>query len=789
MKKDRLTVLIFALGMMWGCEVEDDGKDRQEAKPQEMFKTALQKAIISGMKPGGDLSDELSGLEDYVLRSKKDAEAICRALARLPDTEEEGDDHLSSNLYSLCSLFQKVESAEDPAFAVLSLKGQDELIRIYDLLRKRGNEEDGDDLVFLLKILTMYGSESGAKKVVEAVQAEFEPENYLWSVIFSMIGDDHHHRDFIFGEMRKKLPLGFAGVSLLDGANQAMLGGNLKVHPFDSEGGEEMLKSWIENEDEEKFSYAVSATAALALVTFDGRNELLELARNHLDSLVQMEAAWVAVKLGREWGLSSLVKSCEDPGQSAKAQSYLEELGKGGLIPAKTKEPKFLAQAEFANWLAHPNELGQAPDEMEVVDHRQLKWPTEEVAKDFTIVRYRLRNQSGLKADDVDCGLVGSMTWCFFSYEMNQRPPEDIYAIHCFWEMTHEDLIVESDEMAPGEYDGLLKQWDGSKLEGAVIEDVADLSPKLNYPSRLVAVAKATMNEVEGWAILDGARSKWYVKSDFPDETNGKQVLMIHVGSGLLKFEKEPDRGEFLKPDEAGPDAETFVAAYEKLIAEVEGASLKEVPKLLGGSTPLKRHFEKYVESLAEVSGQSQSESMLLAYERFLKIVEKCDDSQKKDLYDCFTLIGENFEHYVDALISVKRNDEVRPLIARFEPYWDHNLGRGLIGEAAFKVGDFDFAETHLVSVRENMEEWGRSKMMDLLAEIWLKKGKGKEARELLINCMKQLREEFEESEYASDRKTHAKDFQVRRMTFLRLFPGEEDRVEQSGLPEKIGAE
>src|SRR6185295_10194261 len=119
------------------------------------------------------------------------------------------------------------------------------------------------------------------------------------------------------------------------------------------------------------------------------------------------------------------------------ATAYLKELGRENVIPEESKRPDFEAKAEFAQWLAHPNELARFPDELEILDHRNLRWPTDGEVKHFWLIKYRVKDTTGLKTDDLGVGLVGSMTFCLFSYELEQRHPEDAYAIHCYWEMSH----------------------------------------------------------------------------------------------------------------------------------------------------------------------------------------------------------------------------------------------------------------------------------------------------------------------------------------------------------------
>jgi hypothetical protein len=53
----------------------------------------------------------------------------------------------------------------------------------------------------------------------------------------------------------------------------------------------------------------------------------------------------------------------------------------------------------------------------------------------------------------------------------------------------------------------------------------------------------------------------------------------------------------------------------------------------------------------------------------------------------------------------------------------------------------------------------------------------------VLIDCMRKLVIEIQESKYNSDQKTFAEEFQLHRSTYLRLFPNSEDDLAKLGIP------
>ncbi|MDP6633420.1 MAG: hypothetical protein QGG42_00805 [Phycisphaerae bacterium] len=721
------------------------------------------------MKPNGDLSKELSKLGEYTLHSRGDAIAICKALQQLPSERSEGEGY-RSNLYSLVALFQDVKSVDAPAIKVLGEEGIPQIIRIYDILSVNPTKDSQTDLIFMLKILTMYGSSEGANRVISAARKPLDPDNYLWSVVFRLYAQDHPHRDRVFRELSADMPAGFIAVGFLDTATALALAGELDKHPFDSPAGHNRLEAWLTDDDPDHYSYAHSATAALPFIDAEQRNRLLPIAYEHPDESVQMEAAWAAAKSGDKGGVERLAKFCLDVNNSAVACEYLSELGRQDAIPAEAHNPDFEAKAEFAVWLAHPSELGRPPDKLEIVDSRILSWPPDAEQERFWLIKYTVHDTTGLEDDDVGVGLVGSMTFCLFSYNLDQRPPEDAYAIHSYWEMEGHELILEEDVGAQGQYETMLGQWTGDALEKPMILAVADISPKLNYPQGLVAVASAVRNGEKGWVVLDGPRSAWYPESDMPDTTHST-ILNIHVGRQLLGFRDRPDRKKYLKTGPPKRDPRQVVNTYERLIDKTMTGDQPYRKKMLTGmQSLLGRHLQAYADACEATGTSTKAEAIIKVYERILKSVDESNDDIKEEAYSMLAPLGGHFEAYVDALVNMGRKSAIIPLLQFFQPKWEHYWGYTMLGTAAFKAGDYDSAEQFFTKLRRSSEDWPQSETMGLLARIWRRRGKADEAEELLIDSMRRLLKE-EKKATGSERNQFEEWYQNHRSTYLDLFP------------------
>ena len=744
-------------------------------------RSPLQLALERGTRPGSNLADELRGLRDYSIKSKADAEAICGVLEQFASTASPVSHE--SGFYSIVGLFQDVEGSNCPAFDVMSNVGISLLAQIVnDALQNPSRLDDGD-LLFALKILAMYGTPEGTSSVLRAARLPLKPDDWMWSMILKAYSKEHPGREWLFKELSESLPSDFLAVSLLDSANAAHLEGVDTPHPFDSVAGKRQLEHWLTDSDEDHFSYAVSAAASLPYIRGTERDSLLAIAFDHPSADVQLEAAWVAAKLKRDAGIKWLARSCLDVNLAERASQYLTELNREDAIPTEAQNAGFKARAEFAQWLAHPSELGRPPEEVLIVDHRELNWPPEREPKPMWLLKYRLQDTTGLKADDIGVGLVGSVTFCLFSYELQQRSPEDCYAIYCYWEMSNRDLIAETDVPENStEYNRMLQQCKLDGLDQVRIVFVAELSRELRYPQNMVALGKSTRNGQPGWIVLDGPRSCWYAKSEMPAVSTDKTVAMIHIGRELLGLHDHPDRQKFLQSAPRQRSPAQIIAAYEKLLDKARNDP-RQAEKLLGNHSILGTAFSDYVAALSATTSQSHTVSTCTAYEALLTLASKMDSSLQAKLLDSFSPLGETFDAYVDALIELNRQSEVPALVEKFRPHWDHNLGYGKLGSSAFKSGHEKIAESFIVTLRNSLKDWCRCEEMGYLAEIWKKQGRTEDAHTLMIDALTGLLAQSREAT-GSDCQLFDNWFQLQRSTYLKLFPERgENELRLHGIP------
>lgn len=403
-----------------------------------MAESDIERAVREGLQ-GSDPGEALARLvaSGVEIRTTGDAAAVARFARKrheaLLDLER---GHPWPLLSVVAALFRDVETRE--AFEVLRDDGLPALREAFDgLLGREWGERAADGLLSVVQVLALYRQEEDVARVARAVRDPSLVESEIWSGIFHAFDEGHPLRRVVLEALREPLPEGFACVAYLDFANELAREGSIP-HPFDTPGGTWRLEGYLTDSDPERLSHAHSAAAALPFVSEPARGRLLRLGFDHPSQRVQLQAGWALAKVGKRAGVDFLARFCLDQRYSALAVEYLKELGELNAIPARAMNPDFAAVAEMCRWLAHPMEFGRPPDEAEVYDTRTLLWPPANESRRLHLVKFRYRGAKLDGGDEVGVGLVGSVTFALFGETTTEMPPEDVYALHCCWELEAE---------------------------------------------------------------------------------------------------------------------------------------------------------------------------------------------------------------------------------------------------------------------------------------------------------------------------------------------------------------
>jgi hypothetical protein len=514
-------------------------------------RSQLQRALKRGMRTGGSLWTELDALDDYSISSRADAAALCKTLAHLISIDTSLDD--PPELQPVIRMFLKIQGADCAAYTVLVQRGCDLLLKFVHDALDQPSLRDGEDVLSALEVLALFRADDGTEAVIRAAKLPLEPDSPGWSDVFQYYTMNHAGCPMLFRELGESLPDDLLGVALLECANTAKRSGEQAPHPFDSTAGVARLERYLRGRDEDYICWGSCAVLALPYIHGPERDALLSLAFDHSDFNVQLAAAQAAAEMGRKSGVEWLIRACLDPCQHELAKEHLKTLGQEDAIPTGTNDVDFQVRAKFADWLSDPRELNRLPDEVEIVDHRVLAWPPERQPISQWLVRYRVKGGYP-NIPPTGIGLVGSMTFCFFLYDFEQRSPEDCYALHCYNELWNQKRIkpssIERNSRHYKQVVGRCRKHGVSKVSQV---KVFRISPELKYPQKSVVVAEGMREGQPGSFVFDGPRSRWYPESDMPDEEAHPPKGAIHIGRVLLGFPDEPDRRKFLKPASSPP--------------------------------------------------------------------------------------------------------------------------------------------------------------------------------------------------------------------------------------------
>jgi len=341
-------------------------------------------------------------------------------------------------LQALAGLFQTAE--QDEAQQILRDQGTPQLVRLFDE-GGTASAADGDLLLFLLKVLAMFRNRAGTERVIGALRTGFVPEAFLWSMVLNQFGEAHPDAPYLVEQVADAFPRrDFSTVAFLDLVNTLVSRGVLKHHPFESDRGVIYLRELLTDPRPEMADQALSAIRSVAYLKDSSCADLIELGRRSTDVWVQLAALWVGARLGHSADADALVSRCRDARVSAKAIDYLDDLGMATMVPSEVRAPDFRALAEMSRWLAHPMEFGAPPDVVDLYDTRTLYWPPTRDRRQLWLVKYAYHQDEG---DDVGLGMVGSVTFALFGEVTAELPAEDVYALHCCWELeSNEDPLA-----------------------------------------------------------------------------------------------------------------------------------------------------------------------------------------------------------------------------------------------------------------------------------------------------------------------------------------------------------
>jgi hypothetical protein len=170
---------------------------------------------------------------------------------------------------------------------------------------------------------------------------------------------------------------------------------------------------------------------ALQWLDPDRRARLIELASAHPHHELKVELAGT---LGDPAGYDQLISLCKEPNLGGIAQERLTMLGAADRIPTECSAPDFQAMLAMAEWLSSPMEYGRVPSKVSVRARRTMFWPPTQDIREMFLIEYVYPDST----PSIEVGCVGSTTFAFLTDELMNRLDDEMFALHCIFELREE---------------------------------------------------------------------------------------------------------------------------------------------------------------------------------------------------------------------------------------------------------------------------------------------------------------------------------------------------------------
>jgi hypothetical protein len=280
----------------------------------------------------------------------------------------------------------------------------------------------------------------------------------------------------------------------------------------------------------ESLPLAVSLCDALALLenksAIGKLNQALELRHRRL----RTEAAAALARLGEKSGAAALVELAAEPVARLRVLKYAEELGISDRIADVYRTPAAQAESRLALWLAQPSQFGIPPTSLELFDEREMYWPSFNDPVECFLFRFQYDLGGGLYAN---IGISGPLEHAM-SGDLNDLPPDDIYAAFAGWHVQHEELR-EFDVSLLNETERVDVARLERRLRDAGYDAIAPHTLALFFGER-VLIAQAVFDGRAGYAIVtSGGEIAWFARIATARPLSAQEVYCIFKGRRLLR--------------------------------------------------------------------------------------------------------------------------------------------------------------------------------------------------------------------------------------------------------------
>jgi hypothetical protein len=280
---------------------------------------------------------------------------------------------------------------------------------------------------------------------------------------------------------------------------------------------------------DDSLAVCIAVCDALALVGDKSVTGKLRQALSLGHRRVRTEAAAALARLGDPQGFDCLVELAADPASRTRALAYLDELRALERARPEDRTPAARAAAQLADWLAEPGQFGAPPHTVKLIDARRQFWPGYDEPIECRLFAYEYRLRDGTLRG---IGIVGPVTYSLAA-DLEDLPPDDIYAAFAGWQTEHADLQETAAEVLP--------QWKRKSIESRLAPWSAEGYQDLelvkvgHFFGDEILVASARRGGVGGTLVIDAEQVTWYPAGSARRPIGPNEAYYIHKGRKLLK--------------------------------------------------------------------------------------------------------------------------------------------------------------------------------------------------------------------------------------------------------------
>lgn len=244
---------------------------------------------------------------------------------------------------------------------------------------------------------------------------------------------------------------------------------------------------------------------------------------------IRVAAAAALARLGEAAGISALLALAAEPVVRLLVLATAEELGLSQQVDAAYCTELARAESAVALTLAQPTFFGLPPQELTCIDTRSQFWPGYEEPVTCHLYRYAYRFGAG---DYTNIAIAGPLVHAFAA-DLNDLPPDDIYAAYAGWHAEHESIYEWPVEHCPAARQADLQRF-LRRLRQEGYEDVQGVTCG-HFLGDDLLVARAVWQGVAGVAIVDALGIEWHPTRTRRHPLGPAEAYCIYKGRRLLR--------------------------------------------------------------------------------------------------------------------------------------------------------------------------------------------------------------------------------------------------------------